>query len=127
MRSTKKKAVVSNKTHTIYACGKIWDKDSLKRYREYQSEFLANRYRQFIIRMSKLTDAGIIEFMESQDNLTGYIRELIQKDMDAKGFQMSEEARRKVELATIGDNISKEDAKALDAAIEKLDEEESDD
>ncbi len=123
MRSTKKKAVVSTKTQTVYACGRIWNKDDLKSYRKYQKDFLVKTYRPFIIRMSKMKDADVIEFMESQDNLTGYIRNLIRKDMEVKNFRMSDEARQKIELASLGESLSEADMKALDEAIEEYDEE----
>lgn len=123
MRSTKKKSVKSLKTKTVYACGRIWSEDDLKSYRDYQNDFLIKTYRPFIFRMSKLKDADVIEFMESQDNLTGYIRNLIREDMKVKNFRMSDEARRKTELASLGDSLTEADVKALDEAIKECDEE----
>ena len=126
MRSTKKKSVKSPQTNTVYACGRIWRDKSLKAFREKQSKFIKETYRPFIIRMAKLKEADIIEFMESQDNLTGYIRGLIRQDMEAKGYQMSGEARQKIELASLGDSLSKADVKAFDEAIEESLEEQRD-
>ena len=123
MRSTKKKLVKSPKTQTVYACGRIWNEDHLKSYREYQRDFLVKTYRPFIIRMSKMKDADMIEFMESQDNLTGYIRDLIRKDMEAKNYRMSDEARQKIELASLGDSLTEADIKALDEAAKEYAEE----
>ena len=116
----KKKLVKSPKTQTVYACGRIWTDESLKAFREKQSEFIKDTYRPFIIRMAKLKEADIIEYMESQDNLTGYIRDLIRKDMEAKNYRMSDEARQKIELASLGDSLTEADIKALDEAIKEI-------
>ena len=122
MRSTQKKSIRSTSTKTVYACGKIWSKESLKKYREYQQDFIANRYRAFAFRLVKLSDADIIEYLEGKENLTQYLKELIKKDMIENNFQPSEEAKRKMEIATMGDNLSDEERASLDEAIKAQEE-----
>ena len=41
--------------------------------------------RKFSLKLSKNTDADIIEFLESQENMQWYLRELIRQDMKNRG------------------------------------------
>ena len=40
--------------------------------------------KQFALRLSKNTDADIIEYLEKLDNKQGYIKELIRKDLSKR-------------------------------------------
>lgn len=55
--------------------------DTLKKFREYQSEFIKKHYTAFTIRFEKELDADVIKHVQSQRNITGYIRDLIYADM----------------------------------------------
>lgn len=113
MRSTKKKAVTSPTTKTVYANGRIWKKDDLKAFRKYQTSFLSDRYRTFVVRMAKLKDADVIEFMESKDNLTGFLRDILRKKMAEENFVPSKEAMEKIKAANFGSNLSEDDIQKL--------------
>lgn len=41
--------------------------------------------RQVMIRLNPDTDADMIEFLEKQENLSGYIKDLIRQEMQRKG------------------------------------------
>lgn len=47
---------------------------------EYQNKYDAKNTVQFKLKYNKRTDAEIIEFLRSQPNKQGYIRELIKRD-----------------------------------------------
>ena len=58
-----------------------WKGDSLKKYREYQKEFNKKNYIGFSIRLEKQKDKDVIEYLQSRDSITKYIRQLILDDM----------------------------------------------
>lgn len=85
MKSTKKTAVTSKDGKTVYAQGRMWDSDKLKEYRDYQHRF-AKKYRLFTFRFdqTKVDDLALVKYLESQESLTGYLRDLVTKDMESK-------------------------------------------
>ena len=82
MRKNEKKLVKSKSG--VYAQGKMFSKESYKHYREYQQEYQKKTYRMFNIRFSYTNDAELIEWMENQEQLAPYIRDLVTKDMEKK-------------------------------------------
>lgn len=48
---------------------------------EYDKEFHKENYKMFVTRFSKFSDKSIIEKLESVDNKTDYIRQLILADI----------------------------------------------
>ena len=83
MKSTKSKAVVVG-DRTI-AQGKSWKTDSLHNYRKKQQEFIKDNYRSFAIKLNRGKDKELIDYIESQENATEFIRQLIKKDMGERG------------------------------------------
>lgn len=49
-----------------------------------QKKYTQEKTRTFYIRLNKETDADIIEKLETVQNKTDYIRELVRKDMEGK-------------------------------------------
>ena len=54
-------------------------------YRNYQKKYKRRYVRNFVISISRLTHQEIIDWLESKDNVTEYIRRLIWADMVEKG------------------------------------------
>ena len=82
MKSTEKKAVEAKKKGVVYAQGRVWKKSQLEDYRAYQTQFNKNTYRTFVFRVSKEKEEEIIKHLESQENLTEYLKNLIMIDME---------------------------------------------
>jgi len=87
MKSTKKRSVASKKSDEIFANGRVWTPEQLASYREYQNDFIKTEYRTFILRCNKTKDSDMIEWLEMQDNVAGYIKGLIRADMESKKTQ----------------------------------------
>lgn len=81
MKSTEKKAVESKKEGVVYAQGRMWKKSQLEDFRAYQTEYNKNTYRTFVFRVSKEKEGDVINFLESKNNLTEYLKILIREDM----------------------------------------------
>lgn len=81
MKDTKKKAVESKTKNVTYAQNRIWKNEDLKKYRAYQQDFAKTRYRTFVIRIPREEMSEMVEYLESKDNLTRYIADLISKDI----------------------------------------------
>lgn len=84
MKSTKKKAVASKKSDEIFANGRVWTKEQLSSYREYQKEYIKSTYRSFLFRCNSEKESDLIEWLQMQDNLAAYLKDLVRADMDKK-------------------------------------------
>jgi hypothetical protein len=51
---------------------------------KYVADYRLANYRQFIFCVNKKKEADLIEHIEKQPNLAGYLKELIKKDMNNK-------------------------------------------
>jgi len=65
----------------IEARGRLWKKESLEAYKEYQNEFIKDTYQSFVFRCNKQNEADIIQHLKKQPNIAGYIKKLISDDM----------------------------------------------
>lgn len=81
MKKTDKKAKELN-NGMIYANNRIWTEDQLSSYRQYQTSYIKEKYRTFVLRFSKTKDKDIIEYIESKKEATAYIKDLIIADMN---------------------------------------------
>lgn len=52
------------------------------KFKKYQSQFNSKNYKQISIRFNLKTDKKCIDKLESVENKTDYIRELIEKDLN---------------------------------------------
>ena len=89
MKSTEKKNIRIDEE--IFAQGKLWNKKSYARYRQYQNKFIHDTYRQFTMRINKAKEADIIEKLNEQENGSEYIKKLIRADI-ANGQNAQESA-----------------------------------
>ena len=48
---------------------------------EYITKFVKETYKRYEIRLNKASDADLIDFIDSKENRTEYIKDLIRKDM----------------------------------------------
>lgn len=88
MRSSKKKAFVTPEGN-IVAQGKTWDPSKLQAFRDYQVNYNKETYRAFFFRASKVHEVEIIDWLEAKDNLSGYIKDLVIKDMEKNNIFLS--------------------------------------
>ena len=84
MKDTKSKSVKDKSKGVTYSAGRIWTDKQLENYRKYQVNFLRDTYRTFVVRLKKEGDKKLISFLEKQDNVTEYIKNLIVEDMKKK-------------------------------------------
>lgn len=84
MKDTKSKSVKDKSKGVTYSAGRIWTDKQLENYRKYQVNFLRDTYRTFVIRLKKEGDKKMIDYLTKQDNVTDYIKTLIQADMKKK-------------------------------------------
>lgn len=123
MRSNKKNSVTSKDGKTVYAQGRMWDADKLKDYRDYQHRYI-KKYRLFTFRFDQTNqnDLALARFLEDQENLTGYLRDLVTNDMESKDVLMKYRKNAEKELKAIAKNAPstvKEPAKSKRAPKEK--------
>lgn len=85
MKSTKnKKRKVAGTEDKYRKNNKIWSEKTLEWYRAYQRDYHKNRLRQFTIRYDRINEKKLIEYLESQENVTKYLKELQIADMKKK-------------------------------------------
>ncbi len=49
----------------------------------YDSQYVKQFKRQFMLKVSRIYDADIVEWLEAKDNLQTYLKDLIRKDIAA--------------------------------------------
>lgn len=65
-----------------------WTKESYDKFREYQVKYYKEHYRTFVIKLSKEQDGEIVEYLENLDNVAGFVRDAVRK-------QIAKEKRKK--------------------------------
>ena len=78
MRSSKSKLIRRN--GIIHSNKRIYSEDAYKKYRRYQDSYNKENYRRFGIKLRKDSDKELIEWLESKDNVTHYLKQLIIAD-----------------------------------------------
>lgn len=73
------KTVRSYKQDVVYSAGRIWTTQKLKDYRKYQAKYVKSKYRTFVVRFNYEEEAKLINFLQSQDNLTETVRYALNK------------------------------------------------
>ena len=53
--------------------------------RKYEVEYVKKNLRQFMLKLSRLYEPEMVEWLESKDNVQAYLKELIRKDMEESG------------------------------------------
>ena len=80
MKSTKSKLV--KKKGKIISSNRVWSKEARDKFNDYQTEYYKENIRLFTIRYNRKTDSD--EFIESLDNVSGYFREMVRKEIRKK-------------------------------------------
>ena len=57
------------------------NKDQYQNKLEYKKTYNRNNYRSFSVRFNNKTETNIIEWLESQDSIKGYLTSLIEADI----------------------------------------------
>jgi hypothetical protein len=57
------------------------NKNQYKNKLEYNNTYNRNNYRSFSVRFNNKTESGIIEWLESQESIKGYLTSLIEADI----------------------------------------------
>lgn len=60
----------------------VWNEDSIKKFREYQNNFIRHTYQAYTIRFNREKDEEVIKHLEAKGRITSYIRNLIEADME---------------------------------------------
>ena len=53
-------------------------------YVKYQTDYVKKTYRQFMLKINRGTESDIMDWLESQENVQAYLKELVRKDMKRK-------------------------------------------
>ena len=61
-----------------------WTKESYDKFRDYQVQYYKEHYRTFAIKLSKDKDGEVVEYLENLDNISGFVRDAVKKQI-AKG------------------------------------------
>lgn len=49
---------------------------------QYMIDYIKQNQRQFMLKVNRIHDPEMIEWLESKGNVSGYLKELIRKDME---------------------------------------------
>ena len=55
-----------------------------KHGKQYDLEYVKTFQRQFMLKCNRKTEADLVEWLESQESIQTYIKDLIRKDMERK-------------------------------------------
>ncbi len=82
MKSTKSKLV--KKKGKLVSSNRVWSKEAREKFNEYQTTYYKENIRLFTMRYNRKTDADVIDFIESLDNVSGYFRDMNRKEIKKK-------------------------------------------
>ena len=51
--------------------------------KQYNSGYVKENLRQFMLKVNRKLDPDMVEWLESKDNVQAYLKELIRKDMES--------------------------------------------
>ena len=81
MHDTKRKYVEQEDGTLKLNYGPKMKKSTYQKLRKYRDNYVKENYRQFNIKIQKTDNADVIKFMEEQENLAGYIADLVRTDL----------------------------------------------
>lgn len=92
MESKKKKEVIKKEDGSMYdEGGQYWTENGLRRYRNYQTEYIKISYRTFMFRVRKDKEGPLIKFCESQKSLAALLVKLLKGEMMRQGVIPNED------------------------------------
>lgn len=56
-----------------------------RKYAEYQDNYQKENIRQFKLKVNKKTEPELFDWLEGKQNIQGYLKELVRKDMKENG------------------------------------------
>ena len=59
--------------------------------RQYNIDYVKSNIRQFMVKVSRVHEPEMIEWLESKDSIQSYIRELIRADMEKQKEEQNNE------------------------------------
>lgn len=83
MKSTKSKIKKIN--NKVKANGRTWSREAFENYRKYQAKYIKSHYDPISFSLLKNQDRKIIEYLDKKENLTGYLRGLIEREIKKGG------------------------------------------
>lgn len=101
MKNTKRQYTINDDGTIQLASGPRMKQSTYKLIRQYQSEYVRDKYRQFNIKIQRTRYQDVIDFMETQDNLCEYIVQLIRKDMLRQYSENPELKNIKIKISAI--------------------------
>lgn len=84
MKDTKRKYKETEDGKIELATGVAMKKETYQTIQQYRDAYVKDTYRQFNIKINKNKYADVIDRMEAQENLVGYLVKLIRADMAAE-------------------------------------------
>ena len=58
--------------------------------KEYLAEYVKKNQRQFMLKVNRIHEPEMVEWLESKDSIQAYLKELIRKDMKANSAHDAE-------------------------------------
>lgn len=52
--------------------------------KKYEIDYIKQNQRQFMLKVNRKTDPDMVDWLESQENVQAYLKDLIRKDMEAR-------------------------------------------
>lgn len=52
--------------------------------KQYEIDYIRNNQRQFMLKVNRKLEPEMVAWLESQENVQAYLKELIKKDMESK-------------------------------------------
>lgn len=54
---------------------------TVRKYAEYQDQYQKANIRQYVLKVNRKTEQDLHDWLEEKENIQGYLKELIRKDM----------------------------------------------
>jgi len=52
--------------------------------KQYEIDYIKQNQRQFMLKVNRKTDPDMVDWLESQENVQAYLKDLIRKDMESR-------------------------------------------
>ena len=52
--------------------------------KQYEIDYIKQNQRQFMLKVNRKTDHDMVDWLESQENVQAYLKDLIRKDMESR-------------------------------------------
>lgn len=97
----KKETKLVRKDGKVYMSGRVYSEESFDKFSDYKVKYEKENYRRFTFRINEKYEPELVEFIESHDYMSTYVKDLIRKDyakqVKAGKFTPSKKASKKKE------------------------------